>query len=72
MIDKLTYLGNTLSRAVHTDEEVNSRISKASAALGRQASENVWDRSGIKLDTKLKVYKAAIMPTRLYYGRIQD
>jgi len=31
--DKFTYLGSTLSRCVHIDEEVTSRISKASAAF---------------------------------------
>ena len=33
VVDKFTYLGSTLSRVVHIDEEVNSRIAKASAAL---------------------------------------
>ena len=27
---------------------------------------SVWDRSGIRLDTKLKVYKAVVLPTLLY------
>ena len=27
---------------------------------------NVWERNGIKLDTKLKVYKAVVLPTLLY------
>ena len=35
MVDKLTYLGNTLSRGVHIIDEVNARIAKASAAFGR-------------------------------------
>ena len=42
-------------RAVHTDDEVNARIAKASVAVGRLRA-NVWGRNGIKLDTKLKVY----------------
>ena len=33
MIDKFTYLGSTLSRVVHIDDEVSARIAKASAAL---------------------------------------
>ena len=28
-VDKFTYLGSTLSRAVHFDDEVNSKIAKA-------------------------------------------
>ena len=35
IVDKFTYLGSTLSRVVHIDDEVNARITKASAAFGR-------------------------------------
>ena len=35
VVDKVTYLGSTLSRVVHIDDEVNVRIAKASAAFGR-------------------------------------
>ena len=35
VVDKFTYLGSTLSRVVHIDDEVNARIAKASAAFGR-------------------------------------
>ena len=62
-VDKFTYLGSTLLRVVHTDDEVNSMIAKA--AFGR-LRVTVWDRSGIRLDTKLKVYKAVVLPTLLY------
>ena len=58
MVDKFTYLGSTLLRVVHIDAEVNARIAKASGS--------VRDRTGIKLDTKLKVYKAVVLPTLLY------
>ena len=50
---------------MHTDDEVNARIAKASVAFGRLC-DSVWDRSGIRLDTKLKVYKAVVLPTLLY------
>ena len=65
VVDKFTYLGRTLSKAVHIDDEVTARIAKASVAFGRLRA-NVWERNGIKLDTKLKVYKAVILPTLLY------
>ena len=52
------------SRA-HIDDDINARIAKASAAFG-QLHGSVWDRSGIRLDTKLKVYKAVVLPTLLY------
>ena len=58
--DKFTYLGSTLSRVVRIDDEVNARIAKSSAAFGRLRG-SVWDRSGIRLNTKMKVYKAVCM-----------
>ena len=54
VVNKFTYLGSTLSRVVHIDDEVNARIAKASAVFGRLC-DSVWDRSGIKLDTKLSL-----------------
>ena len=65
VVDKFTYLGSTLSRVEHIDDEVNDRIAKASAAFGRQR-ESIWDPSGIRLDTKLKVYRSVVLPTLLY------
>ena len=54
MVDKFTYLGSTLSGVVHIDDEVNARIAKASAAFGRLRG-SIWDQSGIRFDTKVKV-----------------
>ena len=47
VVDKFTYLGSTLSRVVHIDDEVNARIAKASAAFGRLRG-SIWNRSGIR------------------------
>ena len=65
VVDKFIYLESTLLIIVHIDDEVNAVIAKASAAFGRLHG-SVWDRSGISLDTKLKVYKAVVLPTLLY------
>ena len=65
VVDKFIYLGSTLSTVVHIDDEVNARIAKASAAFGRLRG-SIWDRSGIRLDTKLKVYRSVVLPTLLY------
>ena len=65
VVDKFTYVGSTLSRVVHIDDEINNRIAKASAAFGRLRG-SIWDRSGIRLDTKLKVYRSVLLPTQLY------
>ena len=64
MVDKF-YLESTLSRVVHTDDEVNARIAKESAAFGLLRG-SVWDRSGIRPHTKLKVYKTVVLITLLY------
>ena len=65
VVDKFTYLKSTLSRVVHIHDEVNARIAKASTAFG-QLRGSIWDRSGIRLDTKLKVYRSVVLPTLLY------
>ena len=35
-VDKFVYLGSTLSRSVHIDDETHARIAQASCAFGRQ------------------------------------
>ena len=65
VVDKFTYLGSTLSRVVHIDDEVNARFAKASAAFGRLRG-GIWDRSGIDFQTNLKVYTLVVLPTILY------
>ena len=65
VVDKFTNLRNTLSGVVHIEDEVNARIAKASAAFGR-LRVSIWDRSGIRLDTKLKVYRSVVLPTLVY------
>ena len=65
VVDKFTFLGSTLPRVVHIDDEVNARIDKANAAFG-QLHGSIWDRSGIRLDTKLEVYRSVVLPTLLY------
>nr|VZI30375.1 unnamed protein product [Spirometra erinaceieuropaei] len=47
------------------DDEVANRISKASQAFDRLQS-TVWNRDDLQLSTKLKVYKAVILPALLY------
>nr|VZI29195.1 unnamed protein product [Spirometra erinaceieuropaei] len=65
VVENLPYLGSTLSRNTKIDDEVANRISKASQAFGRLLN-TVWNRHGLQLSTKLKMYKAVILPTLLY------
>ena len=64
MVNKFTYLGSTLSRVVHIDDE-NAWITKASAAFGRLHG-SMSARSGIRFGTKLKVYRFVVLSTLLY------
>ena len=63
--DKFVYLGSTLSRSANIDEEVAYRVARASAAFGR-LREKVWERRGLSLRTKVKVYRAVVLPSLLY------
>jgi hypothetical protein len=65
VVNKFTYLGSTLSQNATIDDEVDIRIARASASFGRLGAK-VWNRRGISTDTKLKVYKAVVLPTLLY------
>ena len=64
-VDKFTYLGSTLSRNVVIDDEADARLAKANSAFGR-LSKIVWNRQGITMKTKIKVYRAAVLTTLLY------
>ena len=59
VVDKETYLGSAVSRAVHIVDYVTSRTAKASVAFGRLRG-NVLIRIGTRLDTKLNVYKEQV------------
>jgi hypothetical protein len=58
------HIGSTLASNVVIDREVSNRIAKVSASFGRLHS-NVWSKRGIKIGTKLKVYRAVVLPTLL-------
>ncbi|KAI0224060.1 hypothetical protein LSAT2_024917 [Lamellibrachia satsuma] len=64
-LNRFTYLGSTLSQNATIDDEVNVRIARASVTFGRLHA-NVWNRRGISIQTKLKVYRAIVLPTLLY------
>ena len=63
VVNRFTHLGSKLFQNVVI--EVNTRIAKAIAAFSRLHAE-VWNRRGISLHTKLKVYRAVVLTTLLY------
>ncbi|BHF73612.1 hypothetical protein SprV_0401669400 [Sparganum proliferum] len=71
VVEDFPYLGSTLSRNTKIDDEVARRTSKASQAFGRLQS-TVWNHHGLQLSTKLKMYKAVILPMLLYGGDLDS
>ena len=64
-VESFKYLGSTISADGSLDKEITSRIQKASQALGKLRVK-VLQQKGIKLSTKLKVYKAVVLSSLLY------
>nr|VZI45001.1 unnamed protein product [Spirometra erinaceieuropaei] len=64
VVGNFTYLDRTITRTTNFDDEEACRISKASQAFGCLQS-SAWNRHGHHLNTKLKIYKAVIMPKSL-------
>ena len=44
---------------------MNNRINKASSVFGC-LRRNIWDRKDIQIETKMKIYNTAVLPTLLY------
>ena len=64
-VDTFTYLGSVLNKEGGITDDVQRRIGLASAAFGR-LSERVFLNKNLRLDTKVKVYKAICLSTLLY------
>lgn len=64
-VEKFTYLGSTVANDGSIDAEISRRIQSAASAFGKMRSK-LWDRRGISLRTKMKVYRAIVIPTLLY------
>ena len=64
-VDNFKYLGSIVSNDASMDAEITARIAKATAAFGR-LSKRLWTNNGIQLNTKIGVYKAAVITSLLY------
>ena len=47
------------------DKDLENRLSKASSSFGR-LSNRVWRNHSLRLITKIKVYRAVVIPTLMY------
>ena len=64
-VNHFCYLSSILSTDVTADTDISARIAKASSRFGR-LSKRLWNDHGIRLDTKVAVYKAAVLSVLLF------
>ena len=64
-VDKFCYLGSTVTSSGSLDADVVQRIGKANAAFGR-LTKRLWQDHGIRLSTKIAVYRAVVLCALLY------
>ena len=64
-VDHFSYLGSCLSSNADLDAEIQARLNSASGAFGRLRTR-VFDNRDIYINTKIKVYRAIILPSLLY------
>ena len=64
-VEDFKYLGGIVSNDASIDKEINARIAKATSAFGR-LTKRLWTNKGIRLNTKISVYKAAVITSLLY------
>ena len=65
IVESFTYLGSTITSSCSMDKEVSNRLSKAGASFGRLWNR-VWGEHGIKLRTKIAVFRAVVLTSLLY------
>lgn len=64
-VDTFNYLGSSLSTSASIDNEISRRLQAAGSAIGN-LQRRVFTNKDISKNTKLKVYKAVVLPTLLY------
>ena len=64
-VSSFRYLGSHISNNCRTDDEIHSRVGKASSAFGRLRGR-VFSNHSLKLGTKIQVYHAVVLSALLY------
>ena len=62
---EFTYLGSTISSNGCIDDEIHSRMAKASVSFGR-LHQRLWKSHHVSRRVKGKIYRAIVLSTRLY------
>ena len=64
-VELFKYLGSMVSKDSSHDAEITARIAKANSAFGR-LTKRLWKNRNIRVDTKISVYKAAVITSLLF------
>ena len=64
-VNTFKYLGSIVSDNNSMDAEIDARLVKAISAYNK-LTKRLWRKSGIRLMTKIAVYKAAVLSSLLY------
>ncbi|BHF63876.1 hypothetical protein SprV_0200687100 [Sparganum proliferum] len=59
------YPGSTMSRCIQIDGKVTHQISNSNQAFSRLLN-SVWNRHGLQMNIKLKIYQAVVLATLLH------
>ena len=65
VVEEFTYLGCVVSADAQLGKDIANRLYKANKAFGG-LNKRVWCNKNLRVATKIKVYKAIILPTLLY------
>jgi len=63
--DTFCYLGSRIKRIGSLDEEITAHLAQANFAFGR-LRKRLWDDHGMRIDTKVAVYRAVVLTSLLY------
>ena len=64
-VNRFQYLGSTISSDLSLEQEINSRIAKASGIMSK-LHKRVWSNKNLTVNTKMQVYRACVLSTLLY------
>ena len=64
-VEQYQYLGSILRNDCFIDEEIDTRICKASITF-RSIGRLIWHQKKLKRKTKMRLFKSIIMPILLY------
>ena len=65
VVESFEYLGSKLNNSCTLDNEIPSRIQKATQAL-RSLEDRCWKKRSIKQATKISIYSTCVLPCLLY------